>query len=74
MAAHGAVRPAREDAETAQKEREKMRIEEFAEKIRGAMEKELGDGYRIECREVRKCLQITYASLLQNLQILSGLL
>ena len=24
--------------------------------------------------EVRKCLQITYASLLQNLQILSGLL
>ena len=38
------------------------------------MEKELGDGYRIECREGRKCLQITYASLLQNLQILSGLL
>nr|WP_300659636.1 hypothetical protein [uncultured Acetatifactor sp.] len=51
-----------------------MRIEGFAEKVRGAMEKELGDGYRIECREVRKCLQITYASLLQNLQILSGLL
>ena len=31
-----------------------MRIEGFAEKVRGAMEKELGDGYRIECREVRK--------------------
>ncbi len=26
------------------------------------------------CRNIRKCLQITYASLLQNLQILSGLL
>ena len=31
-----------------------MRIEEFAEKVCGAMEKELGDGYRVECREVRK--------------------
>ena len=41
-----------------------MRIEGFAEKVRGAMEKELGDGYRIECREVRNCLQITDASFL----------
>ena len=36
------------------RKKEKMRIEEFTEKVRDAVEKELGNGYRVEAKEVRK--------------------
>lgn len=36
------------------RKKEKMRIEEFTEKVRDAVEKGLGDGHRVEAKEVRK--------------------
>ena len=36
------------------RKKEKMRIEEFTEKVRDAVEKGLGNGYRVEAKEMRK--------------------
>ena len=43
-----------------------MEIKEFTEKVRGAIERELGEGYRVELREVTK----NNGTLLQGLLII----